>query len=243
VPWWSDPRIAAGTVPNNLLMAQTKIKLYVCPSDNPYESASQSPLLSFAEWSRPTNVPMYNGRPVLPGDQPGSVYDECGRTNYVGVGGTGPGNLGNMYNLYEGCLHNRSEIGLNHITAMDGTANTLMFGELLGTSKKGSRHRSVLWIGAGSGTTGYGFASDTDNLAINDFLWSSRHPGIVQFAFADGSVRGLRQVPRMANPVTGAGQAPTTTAALSNAPMNYRVFLELGGWKDGGSLPTDSVIN
>jgi prepilin-type N-terminal cleavage/methylation domain-containing protein len=241
VPWWSDPRIAVGTVPNNLTAAQTRIKIYVCPSDNPYESATSSPLLSFAEWNQMPCVPHYGGHRA-PGDQAGTVYDDCGRSNYVGVGGTGPGPV-QLYNAYQGCLHNRSEIGLNHITAFDGTANTLMFGELLGASKVGTRHRSVLWIGAGSGTTGYGFASDNDAFQINDYLWSSWHPGIVQFAFADGSVRGLRQVPRMADPSTGAGRAPADAAALAAAPLNYRVFLELGGWRDGGTQPTDSVVN
>src|SRR5262245_9393426 len=44
IPWWSDTRPSTG--PWNPVLAQTRIKSLICPSDNPYETATASPFIT-----------------------------------------------------------------------------------------------------------------------------------------------------------------------------------------------------
>jgi hypothetical protein len=71
----------------------------------------------------------------------------------------------------------------------DGSANTIVFGELLGGSSPGNRDYSVSWmspnhvtawgVGPGNPTAWYHFGS-------------SKHTGITNFGLGDGSVRVIR---------------------------------------------------
>ena len=70
----------------------------------------------------------------------------------------------------------------------DGTSNTLAFGEYLGGSWPGARDSVVCWMGVGGIPTRDGLATPS--------RWSGfagKHTGVVLFAAADGSVRGLRR--------------------------------------------------
>jgi prepilin-type processing-associated H-X9-DG protein len=72
----------------------------------------------------------------------------------------------------------------------DGTSSTLMFGETLGGNPnglgQGQRDYALLWIGSGAFPTGYGFSSTP-----NWWNFSSRHSGIINFCYADGSVHAV----------------------------------------------------
>ena len=68
---------------------------------------------------------------------------------------------------------------------LDGTSNTLMFGEALGGLVGNRREYAHSWMGSGSLPAAWG-PSDAEY-----YRFSSRHPGIVQFCFVDGSVRPL----------------------------------------------------
>jgi prepilin-type processing-associated H-X9-DG protein len=72
----------------------------------------------------------------------------------------------------------------------DGTANTIMMGESLGS---GANTGSWTWTGG---------ASDAWNASSTFYQYGSRHSGVSQFMFGDGSVRNI-----------AAGVSPTTWSA------------------------------
>jgi prepilin-type N-terminal cleavage/methylation domain-containing protein len=158
----------------------TRIKLYVCPADNPYESQLG------------TFINMHVGQPncklegyVAPNGQGG---DLLGRTNYVGVSGY----LGacNGWGNFIGVFSNRSNVSLGQITDNDGTAHTLMWGESLGDQVMPPRNTSFSWAGVGCLPTGYGDLSDAGS---GWFDFNSRHASVVQFCMCDGSVKALKK--------------------------------------------------
>jgi prepilin-type N-terminal cleavage/methylation domain-containing protein len=233
IPWFADPRPLTG--PNDFILAQTRIKNYVCPSDNPYETATRGVMAIFSSWNfGNANVGLPNAG--FFGFATGGPGDALGRTNYLGVGGTGSG-PNPAWNTYTGMLTNRSDLTLGQVTALDGTANTLMFGEQLFATASGARDLSCAWMGVGNGTCGYGIPPDS---SANPFLWSSRHSGIVQFCFGDGSVRGLKKGGSFLPPSAVSINGPQAT---NNAPTDWWVFLELGGYRDGGSRDISSLVN
>ena len=72
-----------------------------------------------------------------------------------------------------------------HIT--DGASHTMLFGEALGErGEDGYEHEySFAWISSGAMVTSWGLKKN---------VWckfASRHPNVVQFCFADGSVHGV----------------------------------------------------
>jgi prepilin-type N-terminal cleavage/methylation domain-containing protein/prepilin-type processing-associated H-X9-DG protein len=124
---------------------------------------------------------------------------ELGRSNYVGVmgpqGNVPPGDLGHsQWALFTGIYYANSRTKMTDIT--DGTSNTLAFGEALGGLHiNGSRDMELSWMGAGCLATKYGLApiygpQNNDYISLQ---FQSKHPGVVNFAFADGSVRGISQ--------------------------------------------------
>src|SRR5439155_4946309 len=91
---------------------------------------------------------------------------DLGKTNYAGVAGacwnnattsapnSGPGA---NYALYEGIFTNRSKTRTTSI--MDGTSNTLMFGEGFGGSSPGTRDLSWSWVSVGAVPTFVGITN------------------------------------------------------------------------------------
>jgi prepilin-type processing-associated H-X9-DG protein len=140
---------------------------------------------------------------------------QIGLTNYVGVAGN-MGHTGDaVYDRYEGVFNANSKVSLTDVTGADGTSNTAMFGETLGSHSKASpREAAYSWIGVGAVVTNLGMPG-----AGQFYGFSSRHNGIVNFAFCDGSVRPLKF------PV----ETPTTTPT----PAEYKTFIYLTGYRDG----------
>jgi prepilin-type N-terminal cleavage/methylation domain-containing protein len=186
--------------PKTWAAAQWHIPALRCPSV-PMERAQ------YVYWDR--IVYRSTHRQIKCAGFPGSSI-EMGETHYLGVAGW----LGlvaqnhpdyDKYDSYKGVYYNRSKTGTESIT--DGTSNTLMFGEAAGTlgsniNANGQIYTGKLdahtWTGTNALPIIFGIDPSVDNSSGQVFeahwaRFSSLHPGIVQFCFADGSVRSLEK--------------------------------------------------
>jgi prepilin-type N-terminal cleavage/methylation domain-containing protein len=204
-PWWNYN--SANTA------AQTRIKLYICPSDDPYTNTQQTDMLTHTFRKNGGFDLFVGGLTMAEGG------DKLGRTNYVGVAGYGGQINDAAVDRYAGAFCNRSSVGLHQITAADGSSNTLLFGEWLDDFEVGPRLFAPAWIGAGSLPTGYGTAVSKDS---GYFQFNSKHSGLIQFCMGDGSVRGLRK-----------GIAPGSAA--------YNSFIAASGWRDGVAVDFSQI--
>ncbi len=171
-PWTGD----AGTWNT----AQYKLSLFRCPSDNPYQS-TEGTIICLNTYFDPPNKATLAGYVV----DNASGGNALGRTNYVGVaGGFGIIDVP-IADAYRGCFHSRSDYNIADIR--DGSSNTLMFGETSGgyDPQTNQRMYSQSWMGSGCMPVFPG---------LSDLGWdkfNSHHGDIVQFCYADGSVRTL----------------------------------------------------
>jgi len=167
-PWW-------GYAYNQSLI---HIKTFECPSDNPYNAQTGS----FWAYSCPYGADNFEG--WYGGVGPGA-------SNYV----PSAGSLGNdsvngdsFYGQWCGPYYCNSSTNISVITACDGTANTIGFGETLGGTSASPRDFYAAWMGAGAFPLAWDLETPTQW-----YTYGSRHTGgIVNFAFCDGSVRGLK---------------------------------------------------
>jgi prepilin-type N-terminal cleavage/methylation domain-containing protein len=230
-PWWLGP---VGT--HNFNVARTKIKILLCPSDDAYSSNNG---VGYAgHYYNTSQVPppfWFYAKSWNETDAPGS--STLGRTNYVGVGGTfghgthaapTPPYFPIAINSYEGLFTNRSRNSLDRVP--DGTSQTLLFGEILGGSVKNPDGKyGFSWIGVGSLPTMFG-------LNVRDPEWyqySSNHTNVVQFCFADGSVRGL---------LPGSSGVDLAGVAELHLTPDWYVVQKLAGFQDGDARDTSSII-
>jgi prepilin-type N-terminal cleavage/methylation domain-containing protein/prepilin-type processing-associated H-X9-DG protein len=172
-------------------IANAKIKTFLCPSDN----AGNGPGTNL--WNQGQAQGIIDGYGIYqPSFLPWIVAvdfvldvpnygHEIGRTNYLGCGGAwGDVNqsldpINAQWAPYKGIYYMNSTTKMGDIT--DGTSNTVAFGETLSAGVF-----EVSWMGAGWFVSKWGIAPDGDN--SNWRRPASRHPGIVNFAYADGSV-------------------------------------------------------
>jgi prepilin-type N-terminal cleavage/methylation domain-containing protein len=221
--WWTD---GGGNLANsiNAALSQTRIKNFVCPSDDPYSQTTA--VIASTYWNHtaagcfPTFITLS-----------GTGAPDMGRTNYVGVCGSCGGGSNTTFQLYIGALYDRSRITLGQMTARDGTANTILFGETLGGSSNKTRDYSLGWFGAGSFGAAFGMPDPTPNPpnSATNLTWpyfSSRHPGVVQFAFGDGAVRPVKR---------------GSTSQVNPASNDWWVFQEMAGWQDQGTRDRTSL--
>jgi prepilin-type processing-associated H-X9-DG protein len=93
------------------------------------------------------------------------------------------------------------------------------------------------WKWGGSCPTWSGLKRDGEDRGGRKF--TSNHPGVVQFSFADGSVRALRK---------GSSWIDWPNWDLSNLwpnqfPPGWQVFQELAGMRDGGAPGSSSILS
>jgi hypothetical protein len=191
-----------------------------------------------------------------------------GRTNYAGVGGAGKGTstvssaapLLPAYKTFEGIYTNRSTWSLGQVSALDGTSNTLMYGEtsgrfrpnpdplgcmlgsvncndtvqLCGGPKKGLRNAfDKNWFGVGSLSTVYGLGQGQD---ADYRSFSSNHSGVVQFCFADGAVRTVR--------IGSTANGPGCPGAPVYPPSSdWFILMQLAGVRDGVPVDASALSN
>jgi prepilin-type N-terminal cleavage/methylation domain-containing protein/prepilin-type processing-associated H-X9-DG protein len=229
--WYTDS--------TNWKLAQTRIKLFECPADN---IANDTAL-----WGTGKAFHFFNYfATIVPDTDDNTDLDAIllaasdptvlGRTNYLGCGGLAGRGTSRYWSQYEGVFTNRSRNALVCIT--DGTSNTLLLGEWIGGRENGRRGALSSWMATGAVPTWGGLARDGQDLVtINRF--DSRHPGVVQFCFADGSVRPLRK---------GTSYIDWDNWDLADLwpdryPPGWWVFQQLGGMRDGGTRDTSPVLN
>jgi prepilin-type N-terminal cleavage/methylation domain-containing protein len=213
--WWTNDA--------NWTAAQTRIKLVLCPADDPYQST-----LGTSVARHTANVP-YHGSGWKKFLAP-PIDATLGRTNYVGVAGPFGRGTDPLTGPYEGLFTNRSQNSLGRVP--DGTRNTLMFGEGLGGVQDGVRLYAYSWMGRGMCTTARGLHANHNG---DDNAFDSMHPGIVQFCFADASVRGLMK---------GVAYWDFNPPLPPQTPEweTWWAFQELGGFRDGGPRDTSALM-
>jgi prepilin-type N-terminal cleavage/methylation domain-containing protein/prepilin-type processing-associated H-X9-DG protein len=223
----------------NWQVAQMRIKLFECPSDN---LASDIPKNGTALAFHFFNYQA----PIVPDTDDNTVEDGVllvpsnpavlGRANYAGCGGLAGRGSSASWSKYEGLFSNRSQNTLGRIP--DGTSNTLLLGEKMGGRADGQRVTVGSWMGIGTLPTWGGLPRDRQDPVIPP-LFESRHPGVVQFAFADGSVRSLRK---------GSSWIDWDNWDLANLwpdryPRDWWVLQELAGMRDGGTRDPSALVN
>jgi prepilin-type N-terminal cleavage/methylation domain-containing protein len=166
--WWTN------TI--NFRLAQTRIKTYECPSDPSRDNPSRGVFIAtYAQ-----NLTFTGGFMPNPG---GAVL---AKTNYLGSAGCiGPASNSTFYDRYNGALFNRSQEKL--ATMIDGTSNTVLFGETL-MGAQPNRDFAVSWMGGGYSVFAWGIPE-------NSFWYTfgSGHQGVVIMGLGDGAVRIVRK--------------------------------------------------
>jgi len=167
--------------------AMAKIKNYLCPTA---ASDSVTPTIGYIDFVWTDYEGGGTDEILIDYIPPPGFQMPFQVTDYIGCGGAGGGDdptltgIGN--DLYKGIYY------LNSFTTMgqiqDGTSNTIAFGETLTSNSLASREFTLLWFGSGSFPSAWGLPSPT----LDWVYYSSAHTGgIIQFAFADGSVRPI----------------------------------------------------
>jgi prepilin-type N-terminal cleavage/methylation domain-containing protein len=201
LPWW--------TYGSCVQAATARIKTFLCPAD--YADGATTVIVGLHTYSLPNGFDL--NAPYVSPDPVG-----LGRSNYVGVGGYAGQAVATQY---AGIFTNRSPVSLTALTSADGTSNTLMFGEAVGDVDTGNQQIAYSWMGAGSLPTAWGTPTGT---ASGWFCYSSRHTAVVQFCYADGSVRSVRK-----------GNLPVDTSWLN--------FVYASGWNDGQVVDVEQYGN
>jgi prepilin-type N-terminal cleavage/methylation domain-containing protein len=200
--WWGS--ISLGTNAPGITAGRTKIKTYVCPSDGGQFSQNTGVFIGLTI-AGSTLTGSYNAN--------GGNAQDAGRSNYIGSGGM----FGQLY-PYAGPFYQDSETKIAELS--DGTSNTVMFGETLGGVETGSRDFALAWMGAGSLPFYWGFPTPAQW-----YTYGSKHSGVIQFAFGDGSVR------RMRKGIALTPDADQTEGAVSDT--DWRHLMRAVGMHDG----------
>lgn len=189
--WWDN----AGA----LAAAQTRIKNYVCPSDNPYgplaASSSNAGIAGTAACVGVGNWADFGYSYTFlivyfPGSAGGvsSPYS-FGLSNYFPSGGWYGAGTGYPY---PGAFEVSATAGPGNILKVtDGTSNTVAFGESLAGYSGTPRDLCSTWMGAGPYAGYWGFQGTGSPPQTHWYQYSSRHIAGTNFALFDGSVHTI----------------------------------------------------
>jgi prepilin-type N-terminal cleavage/methylation domain-containing protein len=253
--WWDGPM--AGGYPYNYVdnsqnpkvqIATAQIKGFKCPSDldiNPRFAT----MIGGQNWNTKNGgVTMWQWTDSWDLGEQGMPL---GRTSYLGVDGAAGKGTDPLLGKYDGALANRSSWTLGQISSLDGTSNTLLYGEMSGrfapmgdgfTDNGGCSDHSTqaytpasgcrnaydrAWFGMGTLPTFFGLGQGQDAWYLQ---FSSPHPGIVQFCFCDGSVRALRIGTTKQIPMPG-----------KDASSDWYVLQALAGVRDGVAIEANQL--
>jgi prepilin-type N-terminal cleavage/methylation domain-containing protein len=236
-------------VPANVDAARTRIPMYLCPSANA-EDLFLDANADVSIYIYYTNNGGANGIPGTPDCHtnpiPTSFFGpgRIGLTNYVGCGGvyaTQPGSWSGVdFPRYRGMMlpvtrSQRNIVTLEAVTGADGTSNTLMIGEFIGSLPGSSPNIGFSWIASGSRPT---FSCPPESVRdVSWWDWSSRHSGMmINFAMGDASVRGIRPCGR---------DKAQFNASYPHNPLTAaeRAFWAISGYADGDTTQFDGITN
>lgn len=167
--------------------AENKIHAFLCPSATRAKPSGGNALshITYFDGTYGTVTMWYYA----------SSYNlDLGKTNYLGVAGA-MGKIDHSgWDVWEGVFYTRSTTSMSDVT--DGTSNVLAFGEFAGGhDANNSLQYDLCWIAASGMPTAWGLApaptSDPNRTKGNWYQFNSYHPGTVQFALVDGSVRQI----------------------------------------------------
>lgn len=184
IAWFSPSWQGGGWFNYGSIAYSYHVKTFECPSDGYLYQYSQGVLVDYfeqADGASAGNAAAY----YFPGTD---ATLGIGLTNYMPCAG-GMGYLpGDAWQRFAGVYYTGSATRMTSIT--DGTSQTIAFGETLGGTNQGQRDYSICWIGGGAMPTAYGLPTPSAW-----YTFGSQHTGgLVQFAFGDGSVRGVMSV-------------------------------------------------
>ncbi len=193
--------------------AQNKIGAFLCPSapgGNPNGGVAISHVTYGCGAGCGTMTMWFYGPPV----------PDLGLTHYLACAG-GMGRINDSgWDAWEGLFHNRSTTKMRD--AVDGTSNTLMFGEHPGGyDANNALQYSVSWMGAGPMPTAWGLRPPGNQARNIWYQFGSFHPGTVLFALADGAVRQI------------------SVDVTDEAGKRY--FRGISAMRDGNPIPSDVV--
>jgi prepilin-type N-terminal cleavage/methylation domain-containing protein len=202
-PWWTFDGTAEACF--------AAIKTFLCPADNaPGSDGVVTALTTYVTGPGMFDIVFggFGGVPV-------------GRTNYLGVAGL----AGQAFGGFQGVFTNRRPVSITQLTAADGTSNTLLFGEsaTATTIPDGQSAPITLahsWMGSGALPTAWGTVDQKGNAW---YAFTSNHPAVVQFCYADGSVRGARK-------------------GLTDG-YGYVQYVFASGWNDGQVVDASAYSN
>jgi prepilin-type N-terminal cleavage/methylation domain-containing protein/prepilin-type processing-associated H-X9-DG protein len=213
--WWKDA--------DNWATAHARPKVLLCPSDGLSNGVTDSTAWMLFHYSSGVHQNF-----LVVSSWPVPRASEMGLTNYLGVSGARGATVDPDWGRWEGMLYNLSRTSLARVP--DGTSTTLLFGEGMGQVTNGAHVVGWSWMGCGSLGTYRGLQGPRE-AHVGSF--SSRHPGGVQFGFADGSVRLLRR--------TTTWDPPTPAAPPPTAP-DWVALQQLAGRQDGSTPDTDLLV-
>jgi prepilin-type processing-associated H-X9-DG protein len=219
--------------PDTYLASINRIKTYECPSDNLYD-LDPSVNGNVICWVTNTNTGVTVT--TVTSDQFVALAGFPGMTNYVPSAGLG-GHITNAsaspiqawYAAREGVFVDEIVNTIPGIT--DGTSNTLLFGEYVGqygTNGGGPHELAMAWMGANGFPTYFSMPDPPK--------WSSlgsKHAGVVNCAYADGSVHTIRK--NFNRPTTDADK-------MNRVEPTWDALQSLGGKSEGDVLRND-VLN
>ncbi|MCS6976830.1 MAG: DUF1559 domain-containing protein, partial [Gemmatales bacterium] len=226
LPWfWRSGPISHH---ENYTIGRMKLPLFLCPSAPSYEVKAGSGegdggtilgwhVFNSRSFEASTGLGVFSGG-WRDDYVRSNAYRYLARTNYMGVAGCGAGDHP-FFSRFQGIYTNRSELSLTQISILDGTSNTLLYGEL-GASANRNIPESLdfCWMAGGGLGTHLGLQRGREGLA---YAFSSWHSSGVQFCFADGSVRMVRF-------------GDTVWDGFSDTfPRDWQLLQQLAGFRDG----------